>query len=78
MHVRLIKPGVESGQGVGYLEDGTMVVVEQARAFLNEEVEFVVTNARQTNSGRMIFGRITDGTTPPQRRPPAKARAESE
>ncbi|HWP39312.1 MAG TPA: PIN domain-containing protein [Tepidisphaeraceae bacterium] len=61
MTVRLVKPGEEPGQGVGYLDDGTMVVVEQARHRLNEEVEFTVTNTRQTSAGKMIFGRLNDG-----------------
>jgi uncharacterized protein YacL len=63
MSVRIQKPGEEAGQGVGYLEDGTMVVVEQGRPFINEEVEFTVTNTRQTVAGRMIFGRVADGMT---------------
>jgi uncharacterized protein YacL len=58
MTVRLIKPGDESGQGVGYLEDGTMVVVESGRQFLNQDVEFTVTSALQTKAGKMIFGRV--------------------
>ena len=61
MMVRLLKPGEEPGQGVGYLDDGTMVVVEAGRPHLNEEVEFTVTNTRQTSAGRMIFGRLGDG-----------------
>jgi uncharacterized protein YacL len=70
MVVRLVKPGEEAGQGVGYLDDGTMVVVEQARQHLNEEVEFTVTNTRQTSAGKMIFGRMGEGAAvPPQRRP---------
>lgn len=60
MTVKLVKPGEEPGQGVGYLDDGTMVVVEQARQFINQEVEFTVTNTRQTTAGRMIFGRLGD------------------
>lgn len=64
MRVRLIKGGEEPGQGVGYLDDGTMVVVEQGRTHLNEEVEFTVTSALQTSAGRMIFGRIGDGALP--------------
>lgn len=60
MTVHVIKAGEEAGQGVGYLEDGTMVVVEHARAHLNEDVEFTVTNARQTSAGKMIFGRMSD------------------
>ena len=58
MKVRLIKPGEEPGQGVGYLEDGTMVVVEQGRQFVNEDVEFTVTSVLQTSAGKMIFGRL--------------------
>jgi uncharacterized protein YacL len=60
MTVHIVKPGEESGQGVGYLEDGTMVVVEHGRQHLNEDVEFVVTRALQTSAGRMIFGRLAD------------------
>jgi len=57
MYVRLLKEGDLSGQGVGYLDDGTMVVVEKGAHFLGQEVEFTVTNTRQTVQGRMIFGR---------------------
>src|SRR2546423_13597910 len=57
MRVRLIKPGEEAGQGVGYLDDGTMVVVEQGRQHLNEDIEFTVSSILQTSAGRMIFGR---------------------
>jgi uncharacterized protein YacL len=60
MVVLLIKPGEGQGQGIGYLEDGTMVVVEQGRGRLNEEVEVTVTNSLQTNTGRMIFARLLD------------------
>jgi uncharacterized protein YacL len=76
MVVRILKPGEENGQGVGYLDDGTMVVVEQARQFLNEEVEFTVTNTRQTSAGKMIFGRIGDTNQPPP--PPRRSRPRSE
>jgi len=61
MTVRMIKPGEEAGQGVGYLEDGTMVVVEQGRQHINHEVEFNVTSVLQTSAGKMIFGRMDDG-----------------
>jgi len=63
MRVRLIKSGEEPRcpQGVGYLDDGTMVVVEQGRSHVNDEVEFTVTSALQTSAGRMIFGRMGDG-----------------
>lgn len=61
MMIRLVKPGEESGQGVGYLDDGTMVVVEQGRQHVGEDVEFTVTSALQTSAGRMIFGRLGNG-----------------
>lgn len=61
MTIRLVKPGEESGQGVGYLDDGTMVVVEQGRSQVGQEVEFTVTSALQTSAGRMIFGRLGNG-----------------
>jgi uncharacterized protein YacL len=60
MKVTVQKPGDLPGQGVGYLEDGTMVVIEQGRGYINEEVEVTVTNTRQTAAGRMIFGRLGD------------------
>ena len=70
MRVHVVKAGEEAGQGVGYLDDGTMVVVEQARPHLNQEVEFTVTRALQTSAGRMIFGRLnTDIAPPPVERP---------
>lgn len=50
LKVTLLKPGEGPGQGVGYLEDGTMVVVEQGRGHLNEEVNFVVTSMLQTSA----------------------------
>src|SRR6202022_3512843 len=58
MQVRLVKPGDQIGQGVGYLEDGTMVVVEQGRSAIGQEVPITVTSVLQTPAGRMIFGRI--------------------
>jgi uncharacterized protein YacL len=69
MSVRLLKEGDLVGQGVGYLDDGTMVVVEKGAPYLNQEVEFTVSNTRQTVQGRMIFGR---GPIP-RSRPDAKA-----
>ena len=60
MRVKLIKHGESPGQGIGYLDDGTMVVVEQGRGHLDQEVEFVITNTVQTNAGKMIFGRLGD------------------
>jgi len=64
--VRLIKPGEEAGQGVGYLEDGTMVVVEGGREHLNEVVQISVTSVLQTSAGRMVFGRYESGRANPR------------
>jgi uncharacterized protein YacL len=55
--VRVIQDGKESGQGVGYLDDGTMVVVENGRELMNREVSVTVTKVLQTAAGRMIFAR---------------------
>jgi len=56
--VRIIKPGEEAGQGVGYLDDGTMVVVDQARELIGEEVNISITSMLQTSAGKMVFGRL--------------------
>jgi uncharacterized protein YacL len=53
--IKIIQEGKEAGQGVGYLEDGTMVVVENGRRFLNQEILVQVTKVLQTNAGRLIF-----------------------
>jgi len=66
-----VEEGKEAGQGVGYLSDGTMVVIEHAREHLNEDVEFTVTRALQTSAGRMVFGRITAGEGFPVKAPPS-------
>jgi uncharacterized protein YacL len=58
MVVRVVKAGDQPGQGVGYLEDGTMVVVEQGRPHLGQEVQITVTSVLQTPAGRMLFGRV--------------------
>ncbi len=63
MTVKIIKPGEEAGQGVGYLEDGTMVVAEQGREAIGKEIIIAVTSVLQTSAGRMIFGRL-DGAAP--------------
>jgi uncharacterized protein YacL len=57
MSVRVIQEGRESGQGVAYLDDGTMVVVENGREYLDQEISIMVTKVLQTAAGRMIFGR---------------------
>jgi uncharacterized protein YacL len=58
LEVRIVKPGEEPGQGVGYLDDGTMVVIEGGRDHLNEVVGIAVTSMLQTSAGRMVFGRF--------------------
>jgi uncharacterized protein YacL len=65
LQVKLIKRGEEPGQGVGYLDDGTMVVTEQGAYHLGETVRLTVTSVLQTSAGRMIFGRM-DGGPPPK------------
>jgi len=55
MAVRIIQEGTESGQGVGFLDDGTMVVVEGGRRYMNEKLDVIVTRVLQTVAGRMIF-----------------------
>ncbi|MGD8719432.1 MAG: TRAM domain-containing protein [Candidatus Zixiibacteriota bacterium] len=56
--VQVVKEGKEAGQGVGYLDDGTMVVVEDGRAHIGEALDVLVTSVLQTAAGRMIFGKI--------------------
>jgi uncharacterized protein YacL len=58
LNVKLIKRGEEQGQGIGYLDDGTMVVAEQGSNHLGEMVRLTVTSVLQTSAGRMIFGRM--------------------
>jgi uncharacterized protein YacL len=55
LRVRVIQEGKESGQGVGFLDDGTMIVVEGGSRYLDREIEVGVTRVLQTVAGRMIF-----------------------
>jgi len=55
LRLQILKPGKEQGQGIAYLDDGTMVVVENAGKLLGHEVEVAVTSVLQTTAGRMIF-----------------------
>jgi uncharacterized protein YacL len=61
LSVRIVKPGEEIGQGVGYLDDGTMIVVEGGREQVGREVKVNVTSVLQTSAGRMIFGKHLPG-----------------
>ena len=56
MQIEIIKPGEGAGQGVGYLDDGTMVVIENAGGHIGEIINCTVTSSIQTSAGRMIFG----------------------
>ncbi|MEE3219753.1 MAG: TRAM domain-containing protein, partial [Planctomycetota bacterium] len=56
--VRIVKAGEEPGQGVGYLEDGTMIVIEGGRDHIDKEVNITVTSVLQTSAGRMVFGKL--------------------
>lgn len=66
MDVHVIKDGKEYGQGVAYLEDGTMIVVDGGKQYMGEEITVVVTSVLQTAAGRMIFAK-------PRDLPPARA-----
>ncbi len=57
MEIKIIKHGEGIGQGVGYLDDGTMVVVDQGRDSVGRDIQIVVTSVLQTSAGRMIFGK---------------------
>lgn len=61
MNVYIQREGKEPGQGVAYLDDGTMVVVENGRKFLNKNIEVTVTSVLQTTAGRMIFTVLKGG-----------------
>ncbi len=58
IEVRVVKAGEEPGQGIGYLEDGTMVVIESGRERINQTVSVAVTSVLQTSAGRMVFGKL--------------------
>jgi uncharacterized protein YacL len=57
IHVQVIKDGKEHGQGVAYLDDGTMIVIEGGREFIGDEIDVLVTSVLQTSAGRMIFAK---------------------
>lgn len=58
MQIKLIKEGKEHNQAIGYLDDGTMVVVEDARRLIGQEVKVAVTSVLQTQAGRMVFTKL--------------------
>ena len=60
MRVFVLKEGKEAGQGVAYLDDGTMIVVDNAKKCIGKNVDVIVTSVLQTNAGRMIFTRLKE------------------
>ena len=60
MEVKIIKPGEEADQGIGYLDDGTMVVVEGGRNKIGKELVISITSSLQTSAGKMIFGKFEE------------------
>jgi uncharacterized protein YacL len=64
MRVFILREGKEYNQGVAYLDDGTMVVVDNARRFINRTIDITVTSVHQTTAGKMIFGRVDERSEP--------------
>jgi uncharacterized protein YacL len=75
MKVFILKEGKEYNQGVAYLDDGTMVVVDNARKMIGKTIDVVVTSVLQTTAGKMIFGRFIDSATAAQAAPATGAAA---
>jgi len=69
MKVFILKEGKEYNQGVAYLDDGTMVVVDNARKMISKTIDVVVTSVLQTTAGKMIFGRFIDAGGPAEADP---------
>ncbi len=69
MKVFILKEGKEPNQGVAYLDDGTMVVVDNAKRFIGKNLDIAVTSVLQTTAGKMIFGRFADSDEEYRRRP---------
>jgi uncharacterized protein YacL len=75
MKVFILKEGKEYNQGVAYLDDGTMVVVDNARKMIGKTIDVVVTSVLQTTAGKMIFGRFIEPSVAAQSpNPPSAAR----
>lgn len=66
MNIAVLKEGKEYNQGIGYLNDGTMVVVDHARRMIGRSVEITVTSVLQTATGKMIFGKIDEVSVKPE------------
>src|SRR5260370_24732468 len=79
MRVLILREGKEPNQGVAYLDDGTMVVVDGARRMITKSVDIIVTSVHQTTAGEMIFGRLEERgeqAAPPFRQAAAAGRGE--
>ncbi|MGH9570794.1 MAG: TRAM domain-containing protein, partial [Candidatus Angelobacter sp.] len=73
MRVFILKEGKEYNQGVAYLDDGTMVVVDNARKLIGKNVDIAVTSVLQTTAGKMIFGKFDERQRPPDTRVESKS-----
>ena len=58
IEIDVLREGKEPNQGIGYLEDGTMLVVEEGQAWIGKRLEVVVTSMLQTSAGRLVFGKF--------------------
>ena len=79
MRVLILREGKEPNQGVAYLDDGTMVVVDGARRMINKSVDIIVTSVHQTTAGKMIFGWLeerAEQAAPPLRQAAAAGRGD--
>jgi len=64
--VKIVRAGEDAQQGIGYLDDGTMIVVEEGRSHIGKTIMFSVTSALQTSAGRMIFGKFERAAASPR------------
>jgi uncharacterized protein YacL len=64
MEIKIIRAGDSAKQGIGFLDDGTMVVVEDARDKIGEGVQISITSSLQTSAGRMVFGKFEKSLRP--------------
>jgi len=74
----VLKEGKEYNQGVAYLDDGTMVVVDNARKLIGKNVDIAVTSVLQTTAGKMIFGKFDERVRPVERNEPKLEAAKPE
>lgn len=78
MRVFILREGKEPNQGVAYLDDGTMVVVDGARRMINKTIDVTVTSVHQTSAGKMIFGRLDERSETPRSAPSQESSRGSE